>query len=200
MSSTPSTIDRPSSSSSGAVVSEPRPSLLDVARTKTSFTWRRPLPTFIATTSRGSVPHLTSDNLHLHTKIPSVHLGLEDFLNGRAADSPILGITVPLQKYLAFPESMDVILSARRANPVPINASWDNKIEIQTVDGRNPLLIDVFIKAVKQVKLRNNDVVISIPDFTETPGSKRVVKMVERTQRWLSMLLRSEALISSIQC
>jgi len=193
MSSTPST-DPPSSASSGTTFQ--RPSLAEVARSKTSFTWRRPFPTYIATSSRGSVPHLTSDNIRSHTKIGSVHVGLEDFLNGRVANSPILGIEIPLQKYLAYPESTEIILSARRANPVPINSSWDDKIEIQTVDGRNPLPVDVFFKAVKQMKLRSSDTVVSIPDFTEQPGAKRLMKMVERTQRWLNSLLKCEVIFA----
>jgi hypothetical protein len=86
-----------------------------------------------------------------------------------------------------------MVLGARRANPVPINASWDNKIEVQTVDGRNPLDVEVFIRGVKKLGLRDEDVVISIPDVTEAPGVKRLSKMVERTQRWLNLLLQSTA-------
>jgi len=82
-------------------------------------------------------------------------------------------------------------LGARRANPVAINASWDDRIEIQTVDGRNPLLIETFVEAVKKLGLREEDIVISIADSTEAPGVKRLSKMVERTQRWLKLFLQS---------
>lgn len=166
--------------------------LADLARSKTSLNWTRPLPTFIVPSSRGSVPHLTPDNLHQHTKIPSVHIGLEDFISPPPANSPIFGIQTNLHKYLAYPESTTVVFAARRANPVPINASWNDKIEINTVDGRNTLPVEIFINAIQQVKLRQKDIVIGIPDTTESPGVKRLGKMVERTQRWLDMLLKTE--------
>lgn len=35
-------------------------------------------PHFIATTSRGVIPHLSQDNLQRHTKISAVYLPLED--------------------------------------------------------------------------------------------------------------------------
>jgi hypothetical protein len=165
--------------------------LSDLARSKKSFQWTRPLPTYVVPSSRGSIPHLTPDNLHLHTNIPYAHIGLEDFITPPASNSPILGIQTSLHKYLAYPESTTVVFAARRANPVPINSSWNDKIEINTVDGRNSLPIEVFINAIQQVKLRQQDIVISIPDTTESPGVKRLGKMVDRTQRWLDMLLNT---------
>ena len=166
-------------------------SLSELARNITSFKWSRPLPTFMATSSRGSVPHLTPDKFHQHSNIPSVHIGLEDFITSPVQDSAILSIETTLQRYLAYPESTTLVLSARRANPVPINASWDERIEINTIDGHKPLLVESFVKAVDQLHLRDKDIVISIPDVTETPGIKRLTKMVQRTQRWLNLLLES---------
>jgi len=84
---------------------------------------------------------------------------------------------------------MSVFFAARRANPLPINASWDDRVEINTIDGRTTLLIDTFVRAVRQTKLRAEDVVIGVPDVTETPGVKRLAKMVQRTQKWLASLL-----------
>lgn len=165
--------------------------LSELARKRKAFSWSRPLPTYIATSSRGSIPHLTPDNLHQHTNIPYVHIGFEDFATSQVHTSPILSIEQTLQQYLAYPENMTLILSARRANPVPINASWDNKIEINTIDGHNLLLIETFIDAVQKLRLRQHDIVISIPDVTEAPGVKRLAKMVERTRRWLDLLLQS---------
>lgn len=37
-----------------------------------------PTPTFIATTSRGVIPHVSQDVMLKLTKIPAVYLGLED--------------------------------------------------------------------------------------------------------------------------
>jgi queuine tRNA-ribosyltransferase accessory subunit len=166
-------------------------SLSELARNITSFKWSRPLPEFMATSSRGSIPHLTPDKIYQHSNIPSVHIGLEDFITSPVQGSPILSIETTLQRYLAYPESMSLVLSARRANPVPINASWDDRIEIITIDGHKPFPVETFINAVHQLHLRENDIVISIPDITETPGVKRLTKMVQRTQRWLNLLLES---------
>ena len=166
-------------------------SLSELARSITSFKWSRPLPTFVATSSRGSIPHLTPDNIHQRSRIPFVHVGLEDFITSPVQDSPILSIESTLHRYLAYPESTSLVLSARRANPVPINASWEDVIEINTIDGHKPLPVETFIKAVHQLRLRENDIVISIPDVTETPGVKRLTKMVQRTQNWLNLLLES---------
>ena len=162
-----------------------------LANLRNTFSWSRPPPIFVATTSRGSIPHLTPDNIGPHTKIPSAHIGLEDFITTPAHKSAILSIPTPLQNYLALPEQISLFFSARKANPVPINASWNDKLEVHTVDGRSSLPIDTFINAVKQVRIRPTDVVISIPDTTESPGTKRLLKMVQRTQNWLELLLES---------
>jgi hypothetical protein len=175
-------------------------SVLENSRnSKKPFQWSGPPPTFIAPTSRGSVPHLTPDNVHLHTDIPSVHIGLEDFITPPAQNSALLSIQSSLCQYLAFPERTQLFFSARKANPVPINASWNDKIEVHTVDGRCPLQVDTIINAVKQVHLRDTDVVVSIPDTTESPGVKRLSRMVERTQKWLDLLLKSDVLTAGLQ-
>jgi queuine tRNA-ribosyltransferase len=83
-------------------------------------------------------------------------------------------------------------LAARRANPLPINASWDDRIEINTIDGRSQLPIETALKAVSQAKLREGDVVIGVPDMTEAPGVKRLMKMIQRTEKWLSLLLEQK--------
>ena len=172
--------------------SSSRPSLAEIARIKSSFTWTRPFPSYVASSSRGSIPHLTPDNILLHTNIDSVHVGLEDFITFPPQNSAIFSIQTPLQRYLAYPDKTSIVYSARRANPVPVNSSWDNKIEIQTVDGRNPLPVEVFLNSVQQLQLRQQDIVISVSDFTESPGVKRLTKMVERAKRWLSVLLESK--------
>lgn len=86
---------------------------------------------------------------------------------------------------------MSLVFGARRANPVPINSSSDDKIELHTIQGQTSLPVEVFINAIRQVQLREQDIVISLPDVTETPGVKRMTKMVERTQRWLKVLINS---------
>lgn len=171
-------------------------SLSELARNKTSFKWSRTLPTFMAASSRGSIPHLTPDKIDQHSNIRSVHIGLEDFITSPVQDSPILSIETTLQQYLAYPESTSLVLSARRANPVPINSSWDDRIEITTIDGHKPLPIETFIKAVHQLHLRESDTAVSVPDVTEAPGVKRLTKMVQRTQRWLNLLLESNVTLS----
>ena len=172
----------------------PSRSLSDLARSKSSFTWTRPPPTFLATSSRGSIPHLTPDHIDLHTNIPSVHIGLEDFITIPSYKSALLSINSPLQQYLAYPENISLVFGARRANPVPINSSSDLKIELHTIQGQTSLPVEVFINAIRQVQLREQDIVISLPDVTETPGVKRMTKMVERTQRWLNVLINSNVL------
>jgi len=166
-------------------------SLTDIALSKPSFKWphNRPFPSYIATSSRGSIPHLTPDNIQSHTAIPCVHVGLEDFVMSLAAKSPILSIQPRIQQFLGLPEHISVFFAARRANPLPINASWDDRVEINTIDGRTTLLIETFLRAVRQAKLREEDVVIGVPDITETPGVKRLMKMIQRTQNWLALLL-----------
>ena len=106
-----------------------------------------------------------------------------------AAKSPILSIQPQIQQFLGLPEHISVFFAARRANPLPINASWDDRVEINTIDGRTTLLIETFVTAVRQAKLRGEDVVVAVPDVTETPGVKRLAKMVQRTQKWLASLL-----------
>jgi len=101
------------------------------------------------------------------------------------------GTSLPIARMQSERRMLEELIHARTRELNHINSSWDDKIELHTIQGQTSLPVEVFINAIGQVRLREQDIVISLPDVTETPGVKRMTKMVERTQKWLKALINS---------
>ncbi|KJZ80518.1 hypothetical protein HIM_00368 [Hirsutella minnesotensis 3608] len=159
------------------------------------FRSRRPIetPNYTATTSRGAVPHLTPDNLAKHTSIPASYLALEDFVE--KVEPPIYkapdGQDGRLHKFLAMPSDRTTILAARRCPAVITPMGNGAKfVSLFTSQGYRSLTVAQFASVVESLR---PDVVVALGDALHTsakPASKKLVKMVERTESWVDEFLQ----------
>ncbi|KAM3586851.1 hypothetical protein VKS41_001906 [Umbelopsis sp. WA50703] len=138
-------------------------------------------PNFLTHTVRGSVPHLTSDNLELvpveSLQISAEHLyeqkepaglsynhGLHSFLN--------------TNKYLLFLDTRDP------SKHSPSSANTEKYLSVNTHGGVRQITPELWCRMVEQYKPDFYAALADVLSDTE-PGNKRVRKSVDRTLRWL---------------
>ncbi|POR37685.1 Queuine tRNA-ribosyltransferase-like protein [Tolypocladium paradoxum] len=161
-----------------------------------AFAGRRPIetPNYTAVTSRGAVPHLTPDNLSKHTSVEAAYMAFEDFVEKK--DPPIykspLSDNLPrLHSFTAMPSDRTTILGARRCPPV--TTPMGNGVRSATLftsTGFASVTIPQYATAVENLR---PDVAIPLADTlhaSATPASKKLIKMVERTEEWLDEFLQ----------
>lgn len=142
-------------------------------------------PCFFLPTSRGTVPHLTPDNVE-EFDIPALYVGLEDCLD-RLEASPILTNEGTIKKWIAAPSVQPTLLAPRRTSPLPSVSAGQSHINIVTASGAKKLTNDLYIKAVLKLC---PELVIPLNDTpTSPPGVKRKPKIVERSVNWTTELL-----------
>ena len=94
-----------------------------------------------------------------------------------------------LQQFLAFPESSKIVLGARRSNARLIKDCDDMGPDVCTVEGRRKMEFSMYLDIASRF-LRPEDALISLADVPESPGRKRLSKMVDRTWRWFDQTLK----------
>ncbi|KAK8035597.1 tRNA-guanine transglycosylase [Apiospora rasikravindrae] len=155
---------------------------------------RTPLdtPTFVGVTSRGAIPHLTPDVISKHTDIRAAYMALEDFIekSSKRKSPAIFSLPKdgcrPLHAYTATPSTTYTILAPRRTPAVVAqNGNGPKHISVLTSTGFERVTCENFCTAVEHVM---PDIVVPPADLTfssTTPGAKRQIYMVKRTQEWL---------------
>ncbi|KAI5309141.1 hypothetical protein KEM55_003960 [Ascosphaera atra] len=147
-------------------------------------------PGFIATTSRGAVPHLAPDVLKEHTPIQGLYAGFEDFIERAKHDSPPIYKTPAgasegaLRRFMCVPEEMLLVMGPRRAPPVACpTPSSATAVTVMTSDGYRQLTTGQYLEAVRRLR---PDVVVGLADLVldRVPGVKRRERMVDRTHGW----------------
>ncbi|KAK3679689.1 hypothetical protein LTR78_000065 [Recurvomyces mirabilis] len=115
-------------------------------------------PHYLASTSRGVVPHITPDNFVRSTSIQGVYVGLEDFLGARR--------TPPVA-------------------PPAANPNTAGTIAVCTAVGFKALHSDDYIEGVQHVQ---PDIVLSLADvpYGRALGNRRVERAVDRSTQWLN--------------
>jgi queuine tRNA-ribosyltransferase accessory subunit len=162
-------------------------------------------PNFFAVTSRGAVPHLTPDNIVKHTSIGGAYMALEDCKSfwplyepsiltiGSVTERPEPPIfnTPPthsrlLHLFTAFPQNMIAVLAARRCPAVTApTGNGHNFIQTFTSTGFRNLKTKDYIDAVQTLKPDICIPLADLPHTSSTPNSKRLLRMVERTEEWM---------------
>ncbi|KAH6686398.1 tRNA-guanine transglycosylase [Plectosphaerella plurivora] len=149
---------------------------------------RRPIdtPNFVASTSRGAVPHVTPDNLAKHTTFGGAYMALEDFFEKK--EPPILRFpsqSRPLHDFTCFPADMATIMGPRRTQAVTTpTGNGTNFISIWTSTGYTTITIDAYASAIEKLR---PDIAIAPADLFHTsksPPSKKLIRMAERTEEW----------------
>ncbi|KAK3299182.1 tRNA-guanine(15) transglycosylase-like protein [Chaetomium fimeti] len=163
-----------------------------------AFARRLPIdtPNFIGMTSRGTVPHVTPDNLGKHLQTTGAYMALEDFIERPQRYSkrtpPIYGTPTTskhntrLHSFTGMPQSTTTVLSARRIPAVssPMGNTNDS-ISVFTSTGFQALTLKEYLSAVEAL---DPDVAIPLADLTNkgiAPNSKRALRMAERTDEWV---------------
>ncbi|QUC18882.1 uncharacterized protein UV8b_03123 [Ustilaginoidea virens] len=161
-----------------------------------SMPGRRPIdtPNYTAVTSRGAVPHLTPDNVSKHTGVGSAYMALEDFVERQEPpiyNTPSRGNLGRLHGFAALAPDTTVVLGARRCPPVitPMG-NGAKSVTLFTSTGFAHVTVSQYVAAVRDLQ---PDVVVPLADSlhtSKTPSSKKLIKMVERTEEWVDDFLR----------
>ncbi|KAL4759450.1 tRNA-ribosyltransferase family protein [Aspergillus foveolatus] len=155
-------------SRSSAAVLSPRLGRLTIAGRKPILT-----PHYIPLTSRGVVPHLAHDVMRDNTSIGSLYIGLEDF--------PTAPHESALRKFICAADDLLLVFGARREPPIASGpANTDTSIAVLTSVGYAQLEANEYIGAIQRL---SPDIVVGLADLLvgQKPGTKRRVKMVDRT-------------------
>jgi queuine tRNA-ribosyltransferase subunit QTRTD1 len=98
----------------------------------------------------------------------------------------------PLHAFTALPKPLITLLAPRRTPAVtaPVG-NTDTAISIFTSTGFQVLSNKAYVKYIQRLR---PDIAIAMADvsYGSTPGTKRVAKMGDRTQEWLSELLNEK--------
>ncbi|EPY51496.1 queuine tRNA-ribosyltransferase [Schizosaccharomyces cryophilus OY26] len=142
-------------------------------------------PCFIFPTSKGTIPHLTPDNIN-HNEVPVVYFGLEDSLD-LLEKSPILNADGEIDKWVAGTPSQSILIAPRRSSPLPSVSAGPHHIQVLTSSGLRKLTNEVYVKAI--TKLRPEIAIPLNDNPSNAPGVKRKPKMIERSVTWTDELL-----------
>ncbi|KAL9471552.1 hypothetical protein ACSS6W_009493 [Trichoderma asperelloides] len=146
-------------------------------------------PNFFAATSRGSVPHLTPDNLRRHTPVSGVYMALEEFIEKKeppVQHTPVGESTRRLHSFTALPSNTVSILGPRRCAAVATPfGNTPKTITVFTSTGFRNVTVPEFTSYIQSLQ---PDIVLplaDLPNVSATPSSKKLARMVDRTEVWL---------------
>ncbi|TPX08725.1 uncharacterized protein E0L32_009787 [Thyridium curvatum] len=158
-------------------------------------------PNFVTVTSRGTVPHVTPDNLTKHDLVNASYFGLEDFIElhqkNPARRPPIFQTppsksgASPLYSFTGTPLSTISVLAPRRIPAVTAPMGNGNDfLSVFTSTGFRNLTVGEYASAIDALR---PDVAIAMADLTygnkkTTPLSKRAIRMAERSDDWIHSL------------
>ncbi|KAH7371842.1 putative Queuine tRNA-ribosyltransferase-like protein [Cadophora sp. MPI-SDFR-AT-0126] len=171
-------------------VSGPRLGRLSLPRRRDVLT-----PDFFAIGSRGVVPHITSDVISAHTQFGGVHMALEDFIERATTGKPPVMNTPgdsPLNRFTCLPSELFTLLAPRRTPAVASpNGNSNTAISTFTSTGFQVVSNKAYISYIGSLR---PDIAVAFADVPHgaQPGTKRIAKMGDRTQEWLSQLLKEK--------
>jgi queuine tRNA-ribosyltransferase subunit QTRTD1 len=163
-------------------------------------------PNSFAVSSRGVIPHMTPDVIRSISQLGGVHMALEDCRSDStvfecssnklvmeksgSATPPLLnspGIT--LHSFAALPHEIITLLAPRRTPAVSApSGNTSTAISLFTSTGFQVLSNKQYVTAVRKLR---PDITIALADvsYGNPPGAKRILKMGDRTERWVTELL-----------
>ncbi|KAL5604200.1 hypothetical protein BROUX41_002181 [Berkeleyomyces rouxiae] len=153
-------------------------------------------PAFFAVTSRGTVPHVTQDNLTKHTQIHGVFMALEDFIERK--QPPIYNTPASsqgsLRAFTATPDPIVTVLAARRVPQVP--APLGNSEKHVTVFTSTGFTQEKATDYPAHIAALQPDIAVPLADLSQTgrnviSSTKRMRRMGYRTEAWLDNFLEA---------
>ncbi|KAK0122916.1 hypothetical protein ONS96_009941 [Cadophora gregata f. sp. sojae] len=152
-------------------------------------------PDFFAVGSRGVVPHITSDVISAHTQFSGVHMALEDFIEkATTGRPPVMNApgSSPLNAFTCLPSELFTLLAPRRTPAVSSpNGNSNSAISTFTSTGFQVVSNKAYISYINTLRPDIAVAFADVPHGTQ-PGTKRIAKMGDRTQEWLSQLLKEK--------
>ncbi|KAJ3481408.1 hypothetical protein NLG97_g7828 [Lecanicillium saksenae] len=149
-------------------------------------------PNYTSVASRGALPHVTPDNMSKHVSPGPIYMALEDFIEKK--QPPVYKFPVTrenrLHGFTGLPLENTTILAARRSQTVTTpTGNTAKSVTLFTSTGFRSLTVPEYAEATKQMK---PDIVVPMADLlhiTTTPPTKKLVRMVDRTEEWLDEFL-----------
>ncbi|OSD02794.1 tRNA-guanine transglycosylase [Trametes coccinea BRFM310] len=173
----------------------PRTGTLTLARPEDGIFLSSDTPALLAATSRGIVPHLSRDHLHLAQAIQHVQLPFESFIDRNPPVPTLVDGSHPLHTFLGYSPDKHVITMTLRdpsdGRKMPPNGN--DFVAAHCTRGVRKVTASTWSAYVQKCK---PDIVVALSDtpFTPPPHSqKRLTKSIERTIAWLSSILKIPA-------
>ncbi|KAI8998894.1 tRNA-guanine(15) transglycosylase-like protein [Trametes punicea] len=170
----------------------PRTGTLTIAREETGTVHRTETPALLTATSRGIVPHLSRDHVHLTRAIQHVQLPFESFIYRNPPVPTLVDGAHPLHTFLGYsPESHIITMTLRDPSDgrkMPPNGH--DFVCAHCTRGVRKVTASHWSTYVHKCK---PDIVVALSDtpFTPPPHSqKRLTKSIERSLAWLSSILK----------
>ncbi|KAG8957710.1 hypothetical protein FRC03_009898, partial [Tulasnella sp. 419] len=181
-----------SSQESTSFFTGPRLGSLTLSRNNDSQPIRVSTPGFMTTTSRGTIPHLSRDNVRKTPGIEWVHVPYETFLEHNPPVPSFQQGPNPLHRFLGFHPSRHIVSMSLRdpSDGRELPANTKDTISAMTIRGVKkvkPIMYNEYVAAV------HPDIVFALGDIPFTPpphSEKRVIKSLERSLAWLATGLR----------
>ncbi|KAH9064592.1 tRNA-guanine(15) transglycosylase-like protein [Lactarius vividus] len=174
----------------------PRLGSLSVHRASENTTISVSTPGLITSTSRGVVPHLSSDHTRISDAIRWVHVPFESFLELSPPVPTLHPGPYPLHACLGFRPNRHVLTLSLRdpADDRDMPPNGNSFVSALCLRGvrkvRIPATPDEWREHVLSVQ---PDLVVALSDIPLTPGShsqRRITKSLERSASWLANVLR----------
>ncbi|KAI0781210.1 tRNA-guanine(15) transglycosylase-like protein [Trametes elegans] len=171
----------------------PRTGTFTIEREGSPIAHTTPTPNVLTATSRGIVPHLSRDHLHLSQAIQHVQLPFESFIDRNPPIPTLVDGPHPLHSFLGYtPKSHILTLTLRDPSDgrkMPPNGS--DFVSAHCTRGVRKVTASAWKNYVQKCK---PDIVVALSDtpFTFPPHSqKRLAKSIERSIAWLAHILKS---------
>ncbi|KAJ6781114.1 hypothetical protein PWT90_00695 [Aphanocladium album] len=149
-------------------------------------------PNYTSVASRGTLPHVTPDNMSKYVSPGPMYIALEDFVEKK--QPPIYKFPVTrenrLHSFTGLPLESTTILAARRSQTVTTpTGNTAKSVTLFTSTGFRSLTVPEYVEATKQLK---PDIIVPLADLlhiSTAPPTKKLVRMVDRTEEWLDQFL-----------
>ncbi|KAI0807293.1 tRNA-guanine(15) transglycosylase-like protein [Fomes fomentarius] len=171
----------------------PRTGTIEIDREDGTPVIQTNTPGLLTATSRGLVPHLSRDHVHLTGAIRHIQLPFESFLDRNPPVPTLVGGSHPLHSFLSYSPEKHVILLTLRdpsdGRKMPPNGN--DHVSAHCTRGVRKVDPSVWKAYVQKCK---PDIVVALSDtpFTPPPHSqKRLTKSIERSISWLVDILRT---------
>ncbi|KZV84281.1 tRNA-guanine transglycosylase [Exidia glandulosa HHB12029] len=149
-------------------------------------------PNFLASTSRGAVPHLSRDHVLASSSTRGLHVTYDSFLEQSPPLPPLYPSERPMHDFLAYPASKHILsLSLRDTDDTRTAPTNGNDfVNVWTARGVRRTVPKPFHDDVVKCHVDILEAISDIPTTAPPYSQRRLEKSVERTSGWLADLLR----------